>query len=64
MNYLHQYAEFTTIEEGRKSLNEAIKLRNQMGGALYFGILSADIFEIRMKLEKLEREEKEKNTPL
>lgn len=32
--------EFATVDEGLEKLKEAVKLRNQMGGALYWNILN------------------------
>jgi hypothetical protein len=57
MNYLHKLYEFTTVEEGEKNLEEARGIRNQMGGQLYYGILSDDCREIEDKLEKLKRKQ-------
>jgi DNA-binding MarR family transcriptional regulator len=53
MHYLHKYLEFTTIDEGKKKLEEARNLRNQMGGALFYGIVSEDCREIEDKLNAL-----------
>jgi len=55
MNYLHKYLEFDTVEDGLKKLEEARSIRNQMGGALYYGILSEDCAEIERKVEDLRR---------
>lgn len=53
MNYLHESLEFTTIEEGEKQLADAYAIRDKMGGALYYGILTEDCHEIAQKLEGL-----------
>lgn len=59
MNYLQKNLEFTTVEEGEKQLADAYAIRDKMGGALYYGILTEDCHEIAMKLERLRREQKE-----
>jgi len=61
MNYLHKLYEFTTIEEGEKNLDEAIELREKMGGVLFYEILNQDVHEIRLKLESIRTDEREKN---
>lgn len=53
MNYLHKNLEFDTVEEGEKQLAAAEEVRDKMGGALYYGILSDDCNEIRRKLDRL-----------
>lgn len=52
MNYLHRFIEFSTIEEGETNLKDAESIRDQMGGALYYNIMSDDCEEIRKKLEE------------
>lgn len=53
MNYLQQYADFTTNEEGIEKLKEAVKLRDQMGGAMYWNIMNEDCCEIADKLSRM-----------
>lgn len=43
--------DFSNKEDGLKKLKEAVELRNQMGGALYWNILNDDCMEIARKLE-------------
>lgn len=59
MNYLQKNLEFTTVEEGEKQLADAYAIRDKMGGALYYNILTDDCHEIAMKLERLKSEQKE-----
>lgn len=42
--------EFTTVDEGLENLKKAVKLRNSMGGALYWNILNDDCIEITSQL--------------
>lgn len=42
--------EFTTVDEGLENLKKAVKLRNSMGGALYWIILNDDCIEITSQL--------------
>ena len=58
MNYLHRFLDFETSEEGLKKLKEAEAVRDQMGGALYYGILSDDCSEISSKIYDLETKER------
>jgi hypothetical protein len=53
MNFLHKNLEFTTVEEGEKQLADAEKIRDSMGGALYYSILTDDVEEIKSKLQQL-----------
>jgi len=55
MNFLQKHLEFDTVEEGEKKLADAIHLRDQMGGALYWNIMNDDCREISAKLEELRR---------
>ena len=48
MNMLDK--DFTTKEDGLNKLKDAVALRNQMGGALYYNILNDDCLEIADKL--------------
>ena len=61
MNHLQKLLEFTTVEQGEINLKEAIKLRDQMGGALYWNILNDDCIEISRKLTQLKNAELNKN---
>ena len=45
--------EFSTKEEGLEKLKDAVLLRNQMGGALYWNIINDNCIEIAVKLENL-----------
>lgn len=42
--------EFSAKEEGLEKLKEAVRLRNQMGGALYWNILNDDCLRMADKL--------------
>ena len=53
MNYLQQFAEFTTIEEGMQNLKKAVELRDKMGGALYYNIMNEDCCEIASIIVKM-----------
>lgn len=53
MNYLEKYADFTSKEEGIEKLKEAVKLRDQMGGAMYWNIMNEDCCEIADKLSRM-----------
>lgn len=48
MNMLKK--DFTTVEEGLKTLEQGVSLRNRMCGALYYNILNDDCIEIALKL--------------
>jgi len=62
MNYLDHLLNFSTVEEGKRNLEEALKLRDSMGGALYYSIISDDCMEISRKLNNLiEEEQRKKN---
>lgn len=63
MNYLHTYLNFTTVTEGEEQLKQAYALRDQMGGQLYYGILSEDCHEISNKVEELRRQERKNPEP-
>lgn len=41
---------FETKEEGIEELKEGVKLRNQMGGALYWNIVNDDCIKMAEKL--------------
>lgn len=45
--------EFTTVDEGLEKLKDAVKLRNQMGGALYWNILNDDCLAMAAKLMEM-----------
>jgi len=47
-------ANFKELEEGMVKLKEAVKLRDQMGGAMYYNILNDDCCAIANKLLTLE----------
>lgn len=62
MNLLHQFIEFETYSEGQKRYQEAIDLRDQVVGKLYYSILTEDIREIGRKVNELFiKERREKN---
>lgn len=42
--------EFATAEEGLEKLKDAVRLRNQMGGALYWNIMNDDCHEMASRL--------------
>lgn len=44
---------FETKEQGIKELKERVRLRNQMGGAMYYSILNDDCIEMAHKLEAM-----------
>lgn len=46
MNYMQKNLEFTTYEEGVAQLKDAVAIRDQMGGAMYWSILNEDCCEI------------------
>lgn len=50
MNYMQKQAEFTTKEAGVENLKEAVKARDQMGGAMYWTLLNEDCCEIANKI--------------
>lgn len=56
MNYLHRFLVFDTVEQGEKNLDEAIKIRNSMGGAMYYNIVNDDCIEIYRKLQTLKQQ--------
>ncbi len=45
--------EFTTLDEGLEKLKQAVKLRNSMGGALYWNILNDDCITIAFRLRSM-----------
>ena len=51
--------EFTTVDEGLEKLKDAVKLRNQMGGALYWNILNDDCLAMAAKLMEMGVEQDE-----
>lgn len=53
MNYLHNYINFDTIEEGEKKLEQATALYNSMGGTWYKSAVYDDCCEIRRKLDDM-----------
>lgn len=42
--------EFSTKEEGLEKLKDAVRLRNQMGGAMYWNMLNDDCLMMSEKL--------------
>lgn len=42
--------EFSTTEEGLEKLKKAVRLRNGMGGALYWNIMNDDCYEMSSRL--------------
>lgn len=50
MNFLNHLAEFTTVEQGEQNIKEAEKLRDSMGGDLYWNICNEDVQEIKQKV--------------
>ncbi len=57
MNYMQKWFNFSTIEEGKQNLKEAMELRDNMGGALYWNLCNDDCIEISRKLSDMEAEE-------
>ena len=53
MNYLQGQYNFESIEEGMKKLKEAVSIRDQMGGAMYFNMLNEDCCAIANKLSSM-----------
>jgi len=45
--------DFQTIEEGEKLLAKVRATRDQMGGALYWNVVNADMLEIEQKLNMM-----------
>jgi hypothetical protein len=41
---------FNTVEEGLEKLKKSVKIRNQMGGAMYWNILNDECCEIGNRL--------------
>lgn len=46
MNYLERFNKFETVEEGYKQLKEAVTLRDQMAGAMFWNLMNEDCCEI------------------
>lgn len=61
MNYLHHLLNFSTTEEGEKNWQKAVEIRDSMGCALYYSILTEDVLEIQWKLDELRRKLKHSN---
>ena len=58
MNYLHDFLNFTTVEEGEKNLKKALKKAYSIrDGALYWNIANDDCKKIAQKLKDLKRKE-------
>ena len=53
MAFLEHLIDFTTVEEGEQNLQKALKLRDLMGGALYYNVINDDCIEIERKLIKI-----------
>ncbi len=51
MNFLS--LNFTTLEEGKKELQEGVSLRNKMSGSLYYNAVNYDCCKIADKLIRL-----------
>jgi len=51
MNYLSD--KFESIEQGIEKLKEAVSIRDQMGGAMYYNILNGDCCEMASKLASM-----------
>lgn len=52
MNYM-QHLDFETVEQGEINVKEAEKLRDSMGGDMYWNICNDDLQELKRKLLKL-----------
>lgn len=50
MNYTQPLEEKETIEQGIERLKETVKIRDQMGGAMYFNILNDDCCQLASEL--------------
>ena len=50
MNYTKPLSETETIEDGIARLKETVKIRDSMGGAMYFNILNDDCCELASQL--------------
>lgn len=57
MNYLHHLAEFETAEQGQEKLKEAERVRDSMGGDMYWSICNDDVEEIKQKIFQLKIKE-------
>jgi hypothetical protein len=51
MNYLSD--KFESIEQGIEKLKEAVSIRDQMGGAMYYNILNDDCCEMAITLASM-----------
>lgn len=62
MNFMHHLQHFTTVEEGEANIEAAKKLRDSMGGAMYYGACDDDVKELEQKLRifKLKQLQKDK----
>jgi hypothetical protein len=50
MNYLKQYAEYLTIEEGYSKLEDARTLYDSLGGSVYKSAVYDDLIELQQNL--------------
>lgn len=50
MNFMNHLANFTTVEEGEQNLIAAKKLRDSMGGDMYYQACNDDVKELEHKL--------------
>jgi len=50
MNYLNHLAEFSTVEEGEANIKEGERIRDSMGGDLYWNICNDDVQELKQKV--------------
>lgn len=57
MNYLSN--QFTSIEEGMTALKKAVKLRDSMGGIMYWNALNDDCCSIANTLSGMRADKKE-----
>lgn len=50
MNYLQHLADFSTVEEGEANIKEAERVRDSMGGDMYWNICNDDVQELKQKV--------------
>lgn len=61
MTHLKMLAQFTTIEQGKENLKQAVEIRDRVGGQLHWALLNADVCEIARKLKKMKAPAREVN---
>lgn len=50
MNFMDHLSHFTTVEDGEQMIIEAKKLRDSMGGDMYYNACNDDVKELEQKL--------------